>query len=928
MIKKPALVLLPFLILVLLVLRAQVARDTPPPAYDPSLETVIVRFGVTGKTPQDWSGSIDPDSSSADVISLSGYHFEPQDHVEGHSFQLRSRAWNENFFQTDLSPARPGPRAVFPNGVYAILKSGPGAKYRLRVNNQSYTFTPAGASFADGNIEVERTHTQFDLTAGASGESDFPALAANRSGRMAAVWQEYHNGRDALVIREFDGSRWLATQTISSEETRDAYRPTAAYDNEGTLHVVWAGQVNGYWNLFWRANGTIQRITTAQGPDLNAKMISDAAGNLWVAWQAFRDGQSAIYIKQFRQGAWGAEIKVSESAANEWEPALAAAPDGTVWVGWDGYDRGNYDVFVRPIRQGKPGPVRTVTTSPRFQAHVSLAADAQNRLWIAFDEAEANWGKDYGYLVKDKGNPLYQSRRLRLARLAEGKLEEPAASIDEAFPLGTPVFLQYGQLGIDSQGQPTIVAMQLTHSYSVVEVWGARGVWEEVVLTLDGDHWKRGRVLPDSQGAHEIRATLAKANDGSLWAAWAADARNFGQGRPEHQTVRVAHLLSWDKESQEARMKPFVDTPAFDLATHPNEAKAVAAIRGYEIRSEGKVYKIVRGDLHRHTSLSGDGVGDGSLWDLYRYELDAAALDFSTVTDHQGGQSDYDWWKIQKSVDLFYLPGRLTTIYAYERSLPYPNGHRNIIFPKRGAPILPIPPDERDGKVRSSDAVLPYLRKYNALAFRHTTATDQGTDWKDHNNELEPLVEIYQGHRDSYEHEGAPKAPTAEKDYLHRSGYRPDGFIWNALKKGYRFGFEAASDHTSTHISYSCILTPDLSRDGIIASIRQRHSYGATDNIVLDFRVKTGGKEFLQGDEVKTSGSYTMSVNVIGTGPIRRIDLIHNETYAYNLEPTGKSSASFSYADPSPFAGENRYYIRVLQEDGNIAWSSPVWVVR
>jgi hypothetical protein len=24
--------------------------------------------------------------------------------------------------------------------------------------------------------------------------------------------------------------------------------------------------------------------------------------------------------------------------------------------------------------------------------------------------------------------------------------------------------------------------------------------------------------------------------------------------------------------------------------------------------------------------------------------------------------------------------------------------------------------------------------------------------------------------------------------------------------------------------------------------------------------------------------------------------------------------------------GENRYYLRLQQEDGNLAWSSPVWV--
>ena len=35
----------------------------------------------------------------------------------------------------------------------------------------------------------------------------------------------------------------------------------------------------------------------------------------------------------------------------------------------------------------------------------------------AYDEADANWGKDYGFLVKDRGVPLYVSRRIRLLRL-------------------------------------------------------------------------------------------------------------------------------------------------------------------------------------------------------------------------------------------------------------------------------------------------------------------------------------------------------------------------------------------------------------------------------------------------------------------------------------------------------------------------------
>ena len=67
-------------------------------------------------------------------------------------------------------------------------------------------------------------------------------------------------------------------------------------------------------------------------------------------------------------------------------------------------------------------------------------------------------------------------------------------------------------------------------------------------------------------------------------------------------------------------------------------------------------------------------------------------------------------------------------------------------------------------------------------------------------------------------------------------------------------------------------------------------------------------------------------MNVLGTGPIRRIDVIHNESYAYAQTLVGKSVYSFEYVDPKPVSGENRYYVRVQQEDGAMAWSSPVWV--
>ena len=53
----------------------------------------------------------------------------------------------------------------------------------------------------------------------------------------------------------------------------------------------------------------------------------------------------------------------------------------------------------------------------------------QGPLWIAYEEGPEKWGKDYGALVADEGNPLYNSRSVRVVCLEDGKLMEPVAEL-------------------------------------------------------------------------------------------------------------------------------------------------------------------------------------------------------------------------------------------------------------------------------------------------------------------------------------------------------------------------------------------------------------------------------------------------------------------------------------------------------------------
>ena len=111
------------------------------------------------------------------------------------------------------------------------------------------------------------------------------------------------------------------------------------------------------------------------------------------------------------------------------------------------------------------------------------------------------------------------------------------------------------------------------------------------------------------------------------------------------------------------------------------------------------------------------------------------------------------------------------------------------------------------------------------------------------------MVEIFQGAAPVPSRPGGPLVTQSAKDteQMDLIGYHPEGMVSVAWAKGYKLGVIASSDHFSTHISYAMVYTDDATRQGILDAIRKRHTYGATDNIILEVRM---GDHFM-GDEFR-----------------------------------------------------------------------------
>ena len=364
-----------------------------------------------------------------------------------------------------------------------------------------------------------------------------------------------------------------------------------------------------------------------------------------------------------------------------------------------------------------------------------------------------------------------------------------------------------------------------------------------------------------------------------------------------------------------------VAPPQEEVAAELNQ---VAEMRNWRPRIGGQEYRLVRGEFHRHTEVSGDGGRDGPLIDAYRYFIDSASMDWGGSGDHDyGGGREYNWWISQKLADAYRLGDRFIPMFTYERSVRYPEGHRNVVFAERGIRPLPrlpkVPDDAPPAPAPDTQMLYRYLKQFSGVCASHTSATDMGTDWRDNDPIVEPVVEIYQGDRQNYEMPEAPRSNT-EKNSI--GGWRPLGFVSLALQKGYRLGFQSSSDHISTHMSYCNLWVKEPTREAIMEAFAKRRVYGATDNILADVR---SGDHFM-GEEFTVSEPPEISVKMLGAWYFSKIHIIKDGRYVYTLE-TGDRWVDFTWRDAAAERGRTSYYyVRGEQADGELVWVSPMWI--
>ena len=341
---------------------------------------------------------------------------------------------------------------------------------------------------------------------------------------------------------------------------------------------------------------------------------------------------------------------------------------------------------------------------------------------------------------------------------------------------------------------------------------------------------------------------------------------------------------------------------------------------------ESNVAKIHWGDLHGHSNLS-DGTGTPE--EFFTYARDVSGLDVVSLTDHDHwGMLFLDehpelWREIRETTHAFNDPGTFVTVLGYEWT-SWIHGHRHVLYFEDDGPILSSIDEAYETPQQLWDAL--HERGLTALTFAHHSAGGPiATNWKfAPDPRFEPVTEIASVH-------GSSEAMDAP-----RRIYNPleGNFARDVLDQGYKLGFIGSGDSHDGHPGLAhlvspymgglaALLTNDLTREGVREALLARRAY-ATNGPRIILRCAMDGKRMGSTVPVPEKDAFVY-VRAISCAPIQHIDLVRSGRVSQSLDGQSYWDYEAGFTVKELAAGEY-LYVRVVQEDGGAAWSSPFYV--
>jgi hypothetical protein len=744
--------------------------------------------------------------------------------------------------------------------------------------------------------------------------NDEPSMVRAADGSLYIAWNGFRDNNDVLMLARYEYvngtfQRRGLWQALGGAGTY-LLNPKLVAAGE-RVYAVYAAEKGRNWDIYALRCGP-------DGPERPIPIDSDQAtdvkpdavwrdGTLWVTWESNRSNARGIYLRSLRDNRVSGLEVVTTAGGSNYSPSIAAGPIGLVSIVWHTFRNLNYDIWMRQRdSRGQWGAERRLTTAPSLDRNPVLLQNFSD-LWLFYENSQMR-----GY----RTGHAYQ-RRIITARIRPKGLEAP---------------LDYRQSPLYGRTENPSAAFDADGRLWIAYLRPRlpRGGWEIWLTAFNGQTWEEPRQVSRLKGMDRKPAMVLMGGQALL--AFQTD--NFPETwvhnpKVTDQAKSVIRLAALDLRTA----RP-VGTMRLEKLSEPDESFEAGPLHveygedtpTLAVRYQGKNYKLFYGDLHAHSDISVCArVEDQSVDENYQVRRDINRLDFVGISDHDYNIVPYLWNYTAKIARANEDPSRMTTFLAHEwtseierfsEECPYGYyGHRNLIladpyFPRWWNSDRGMTPAELWDDLRKMKA--------NFVTIPHQVA-DTGnlpTDWSFIDEKAQPVAEIFQI-RGSYEYLGAPRGAMQA---MEKKGW----FMQDVWERGIVIGVIASPDHGGG-VGKAAVFATDLTREGILDAIRARRTFATTaSRLFLDVRVN--GR--MMGEKLPKSerGSpVEVKIDVRAPGDIDRIEVCRNNTFVFVNRPKERN-VQLTYVDTSPLDGYAFYYVRVIQKNEEIAWSSPVFL--
>jgi len=366
------------------------------------------------------------------------------------------------------------------------------------------------------------------------------------------------------------------------------------------------------------------------------------------------------------------------------------------------------------------------------------------------------------------------------------------------------------------------------------------------------------------------------------------------------------------------------------VACRPSSRDEIARSNPMEIIPEHEQQdRLFWGEIHGHTEMS-DGTGEFS--ELYRHARDEGCLEFAAASDHAEYFSDNQWLWMQDVTNSWNQPGRFVTLVGYEWGGQQKD--RNVYTSRSRLKLF----RGTHPRTRNLNVMWEQFHDDEEVVGGPHAPLVHKTVWEFHDPSVERFVEIYSMWGAS-DFRDSPLVP----DWIE------DGRGMTAIEilgKGAILGFTGGGDCHEGHAGFSsedpngqgttphtfaaillyrCGMTaavmPHLDRRSLVQAIRNRQTYATTGaRILLHFAVSG-----LPMGSIGYADTAECCATVHAVEAIRMIEIIKDGKVVWSHQ-LNHLDATIRWQDPVPPTSEHYYYLHIVQADGQMAWSSPIWI--